>query len=266
MNILQQIVATKKHEIQERKSLFPTKLLEKSTYFKGKPVSLVSYLRRPDKIGVIAEFKRKSPSKGVINGSVSIEKTSIGYMQAGASGLSILTDQTYFGGLNDDLTTARDFNFCPILRKDFVIDEYQIIEAKSIGADVILLIAGILNKEQIYKFANLAKGLGMEVLLEVHNEAELVDCLCDPIDLVGVNNRDLKVFKTSVDTSVKLSDKIPNKFLKISESGINDAKTVDKLMKIGYEGFLVGEFFMKHGEPERACAEFILELKMLSNS
>ena len=233
MNILQQIVATKKHEIKERKSLFPTKLLEKSTYFNGKPVSLVSYLRRPDKIGVIAEFKRKSPSKGVINGSVSIEKTSIGYMQAGASGLSILTDQTYFGGLNDDLTTARDFNFCPILRKDFVIDEYQIIEAKSIGADVILLIAGILNKEQIYKFANLAKGLGMEVLLEVHNEAELVDCLCDPIDLVGVNNRDLKVFKTSVDTSVQLSDKIPNKFLKISESGINDTKTVKKLMKIG---------------------------------
>src|SRR3954462_11709546 len=149
MNILDQIIEHKRKEVEERKSLYPTKLLEKSIYFSSPTVSLRKYIRRPDLSGVIAEIKRKSPSKGVLNKNVSIERTSIGYMQAGASALSILTDTKFFGGTNEDLTTARKFNFCPILRKDFTVDEYQLIEAKSIGADAILLIAAVLEPREI---------------------------------------------------------------------------------------------------------------------
>ena len=145
MNILDQIIEHKRKETEERKSLYPVRLLEQSIYFGTKPVSLCHYIRRRDKSGIIAEIKRKSPSKGVINAYVSVERTSIGYMQAGASALSVLTDKQFFGGSNDDLTVARKFNFCPILRKDFTLDEYQIVEAKSIGADAILLIAAALD-------------------------------------------------------------------------------------------------------------------------
>src|ERR1044071_3705561 len=173
MNILEEIIEHKRKEVEERKSLYPVKLLEKSIYFPSPSVSLRKYIQRPDKSGVIAEIKRKSPSKGVLNKNVSIERTSIGYMQAGASALSILTDKQFFGGNNEDLTTARKFNFCPIIRKDFTIDEYQIIEAKSIGADAILLIAAVLDPKLSQALTSFAHSLGMEVLLEVHDEQEL---------------------------------------------------------------------------------------------
>ena len=137
MNILEKIVEQKKKEMAERKSLYPVKLLEQSIFFASPTVSLKKYVQRKDLSGIIAELKRKSPSKGAINPYVSIERTSIGYMQAGASALSILTDKEFFGGSNEDLMVARKFNYCPILRKDFTIDEYQIVEAKSIGADAI---------------------------------------------------------------------------------------------------------------------------------
>ncbi len=221
---------------------------------------MVEYLRRPDKVGIIAEFKRRSPSKGVINTAAEVEKVSIGYMQAGASGLSILTDHQFFGGDNNDLQEARKFNYCPILRKDFIIDEYQVIEAKSIGADTILLIARILEQKKIVQLASLAQCLGMEVLLEVHEDGEL-DKLCEEVNIVGVNNRNLKTFETSVDTSKDLESKIPSDFLKISESGIHSADTILDLQSHGFEGFLVGERFMQSGHPERACREFINALK-----
>ena len=169
MNILDQILAHKETEVAERKSLYPVKLLEKSIFFPTQPVSLKKYLLREDKSGIIAEIKRKSPSKGVINPHVSIERTSIGYMQAGASALSVLTDQKFFGGSNDDLMIARKFNYCPILRKDFVIDEYQIVEAKSIGADAILLIAAALAPEKLASLCAFAHTLKLEVLMEVHD-------------------------------------------------------------------------------------------------
>ncbi|MFT6866762.1 MAG: indole-3-glycerol phosphate synthase [Cyclobacteriaceae bacterium] len=262
-NILDQIVADKRVEIERNKSLYPIKLLEQSTYFSGKPVSLKHYLRREDKVGILAEFKRQSPSKGVINGSVSVEKTTIGYMQAGASGLSVLTDTKYFGGKNEDLITARNFNFCPILRKDFIIDEYQILEAKSIGADVILLIAAVLSPEQIKKLAAFAKSLGMEIILEVHDEDELNRSVNEHVDILGVNNRNLKTFVTDITLSKELAEKIPSQFLKMSESGINDPATVVDLMGHGYEGFLIGEHFMKKGSPEREAKEFIDNIKGL---
>lgn len=263
MNILDQIVADKQKEVQERKDLYPVKLLEQSIYFGGNPVSLKKYIRRADKMGIIAEIKRKSPSKGVINPKVSIERTSIGYMQAGASGLSVLTDTKYFGGKSEDLSEARKFNFCPILRKDFILEEYQIIEAKSIGADVILLIAAILTPSKVRSLAAFAHTLGLEVLLEVHSEKELQDFICPEVDLLGVNNRNLDTFETTVETSRNLASQIPDDFVKVSESGINDPQVVSDLMDHGFEGFLIGEYFMQHGTPSAACGSFIRQIRAL---
>ncbi len=265
MDILKKIISHKKEEVEELKELYSVKLLEKSTFFHTKPVSLKQYLLRPDKCGIIAEFKRQSPSKGVINHFVSVEETSIGYMQAGAAALSILTDRKFFGGDNKDLITARKFNFCPILRKDFIIDEYQIIEAKSIGADAILLIAAVLTPEQLNHLAAFAHGLELEVLMEVHNKKELKSHLNESVDLVGVNNRNLKSFKVDVNTSLLLSGDIPERFVKVSESGISDPVTVVRLKNAGYQGFLIGEYFMLHSRPGDACAEFIQKIRFLSN-
>ncbi len=260
MDILSEIVSNKRKEVAASKEFYPVKLLENSLYFESKPVSLKKYLLREDKSGVIAEIKRQSPSKGQINPHVSVERISIGYMQAGASGLSVLTDKNYFGGTPEDLKVARSFNFCPILRKDFMLDEYQIIEAKSIGADVILLIAAVLDKSEIEKLGGLAQSLGMEVLLEVHNQEELERSITDKVDLIGVNNRNLKTFETNVQTSYDLADQIPSEFVKVSESGIADPETIKQLKQYGYEGFLIGETFMKSGRPEKAAKEFIRQL------
>jgi indole-3-glycerol phosphate synthase len=249
MDNLNTIIEFKKKEVTERKSLYPVKLLEKTIYFNSPCVSFKKYLQRDDLTGIIAEFKRKSPSRGFINKYADIEKTTLGYMQAGASALSVLTDTTFFGGKNEDLTTARKFNFCPILRKDFVVDEYQITEAKSIGADVILLIAAVLEKEQIKNYAKLANDLGMEVLLEIHGEDEL----------------NLKTMEVSIQNSLDILPKLSSSVLKISESGIKTAEQLIQLKNAGFNGFLMGEFFMKHGRPEEACMQFIKEVKQLQN-
>ena len=263
-DILAQIVEHKRKEVKERKSLFPTKLLEQSIYFDTRTVSLKKYLLREDKQGIIAEIKRRSPSQGAINPYVSVEKTSIGYMQAGASALSILTDQKYFEGKNEDLMTARKFNFCPILRKEFIVEEYQLLEAKSIGADAILLIAAVLSPAEIKKLSDFSHSLGLEVLMEVHNEEELRSNLHDSIDIIGVNNRNLKTFSVDINTSKALSPIIPNHYVKISESGIGDPYTVLGLREYGFQGFLMGQNFMQHSRPEKACAQFIETLSKLS--
>ncbi|PRY15574.1 indole-3-glycerol phosphate synthase [Pontibacter ummariensis] len=263
MNILDEIIAYKYQEVAERKELYPVKLLEKSLYFENTCMSLERYLLRPDKSGIIAEIKRKSPSRGDINPYVSVERTSIGYMQAGASALSILTDTRYFGGKNEDLMTARKYNYCPILRKDFMVDEYQIVEAKSIGADAILLIAAALEPARLKELASFARSLGLEVLLEVHSKEELDASLNEYVTVVGVNNRNLKDFKTSVDLSFELANYIPKGITKISESGISNAQVMVELKEAGFHGFLIGERFMYEGRPERAATEFIREYKAL---
>ncbi|MCC5938868.1 MAG: indole-3-glycerol phosphate synthase TrpC [Lunatimonas sp.] len=257
MNILDKIVAHKLQEVAENKALVPLKRLEKSPFFDGHTVSMRKYLLNPEKTGIIAEFKRKSPSKGWINATAKVEKTTIGYMQAGASALSVLTDREFFGGSNEDLITARKFNFCPILRKDFMIDEYQFVEAKSIGADCILLIAAILEPKRLEELAKFAKSLGLEVLMEVHDETELERSLNPYLDVVGVNNRNLKTFDVSVETSLTLVDKIPNEFVKISESGISDPGTLVTLQDAGYQGFLIGENFMRNIRPHQAAYNFM---------
>ena len=263
--ILDTIIAHKRKEVAARRELVPVKLLESSLYFRSKPLSLRQYLLREDGSGLIAEFKRKSPSKGWINQYAPVERTTLGYMQAGAAGLSILTDLEFFGGKNEDLTTARKFNFCPILRKDFVVDEYQILEAKSIGADAVLLIAAVLTPKEIKTLGRLARSLGLEVLLEVHDGDELaLSAHADAVDLVGVNNRDLHDFSLSLDTSLDLAAAIPNEFVKVSESGISTAAAIGQLRGAGYRGFLLGEAFMRHARPERACAALVQELAALA--
>ncbi len=263
MDILEKIIAHKYQEVAEKKALYPTALLEKSIFFTTPTVSMTKYLQRPDKSGIIAEFKRKSPSKGDINPYASVEKVSIGYMQAGASALSVLTDEHFFGGKNQDLIEARKFNFCPILRKDFTIDEYQVIEARSIGADCILLIAECLEKKRLRELAKTAKDLGLEVLMEIHS-ADQLDKLNDYVDIVGVNNRNLKDFTVSIASSLELSRQIPASVLKISESGIDDPNAVVRLRQEGYQGFLIGEYFMKNADPETACREFIQRIEHIT--
>lgn len=261
MNILDKIVAHKLKEVEENKNLFPVKLLEKSSLFETPTASLKKYVLREDLSGIIAEIKRKSPSKGIINKEVSVERISTGYVQAGASALSVLTDKHFFGGSNDDLGVARKFNSCPILRKDFVIDEYQIIEAKAIGADAILLITAVLAPEKIKTLAALAHALELEVLLEVHDETELQDNVFAQADLIGVNNRNLKTFEVSIETSKRLSSLVPDDIVKVSESGIDDPHAILELKKFGFKGFLIGQKFMQESHPEKACKEFIDALR-----
>lgn len=264
MTILDEIIAYKRKEVAERASTHPIKLLEQSLYYNSECVSLKKYILREDKSGIIAEFKRKSPSKGMINAYADVEKVTIGYMQAGASALSVLTDNHFFGGKNSDLITARKFNFCPILRKDFTVSEYQIIEAKSIGADAILLIASVLRKDEIKQFTKLAHQLDLEVLLEVHTEEEL-DKYIPEINLVGINNRNLKTFEVDFENSIRLANQLPTNTLKIAESGINNSSNITILKEHGFDGFLIGENFMKTAEPEIAAKKFIEQIKQAQN-
>jgi indole-3-glycerol phosphate synthase len=215
--------------------------------------------------GIIAEFKKKSPSKGDINSGADIIDITLNYTEAGVAGISVLTDDEFFGGSLEDLSAAREKNpETPILRKDFIIDEYQVLEAKAYGADLILLIAANLEEKLAEILAKKAKTLGMEVLMEVHNAKELKK-VNDFVDIVGVNNRDLKTFKTDVETSVKLSGLIPHRYVKISESGIEDAETIQLLKNKGFKGFLIGETFMKTENPGEACKKLISELKKILN-
>ena len=260
MNILDNIISVKKEEVREKKALVPVSELKNFPYFKSACNSLVSQLIMEGSTGIIAEFKRKSPSKGIINDQVQIGPVVESYDAHGAAGISILTDENFFGGSNDDVMYARSIVQVPILRKDFVIDEYQLIEAKAIGASVILLIAACLSPQRVQELALFAKKLGLEVLLEIHDDTELQH-ICEEVDIVGVNNRDLKTFTVDVQRSIELAEQIPAEKIKISESGISDVDTIIRLMDHGYKGFLIGENFMKQPEPSIAFADFVNQLK-----
>lgn len=259
---LDNIINQKYKAVEERKSLYPVKLLEKSTYFTTLPVSMQAYLKREDKSGVIAEFKRKSPSKGWINQFAKPGEISLGYMQSGASALSVLTDTEFFAGTFKDLTAARNENFCPILQKDFILDEYQIIEAKSIGADAILLIAAVLSKEKIEALNAFAQSLKLEVIVEIHDDKEIGKIPHDA-EIVGINNRNLKTFEVDLKNSEKLLKLIPGDKVKIAESGIHTAEDGALLKKMGFDGLLIGEKFMATIDPIAACRRFITKLEKL---
>jgi indole-3-glycerol phosphate synthase len=260
MNILDKIVAHKKTEVRSAKKHISYTSLEESEFFHRDILSFKDFLLDSNRTGIIAEFKRKSPSKGIINDNVKVGDVTAAYASAGASALSVLTDRNFFMGRKADLIRARRVNTIPILRKDFMIDEYQVIEAKSLGADIILLIAAILTPAEIQHLASLAKSLGLNVLLEVHNLEELQRSINPNLDAIGVNNRNLADFTVSVETSYQLAEHIPAEFLKISESAISNPETIKELKKAGFNGFLIGENFMKQADPGLAMREFVKEL------
>lgn len=259
MNILDKIIADKYKEVALKKSVVPISQLEASSLFKRDTFSLATALRKST-TGIIAEHKRRSPSKGTINQNTNVGQVAKGYRNAGVCGISVLTDIKYFGGSLEDLQLARASVNTPLLRKEFIIDEYQILEAKANGADVILLIAAVLSREQIKTFSELAKSLNLEVLLEVHNEEELQKSIMPSIDMLGVNNRNLKTFEVSLDTSKALSKMIPDNFVKVSESGISAVDTIQELRPYGYQGFLIGENFMKTENPSESANAFIQKI------
>jgi len=261
MNILEQIVTYKRSEVQDLKNAVSMAALENTDFFRRETISLKKFLLDKTRTGIITEFKRQSPSKGIINDKANVVTVTSAYTSHGASGLSILTDSHFFGGSSKDLIAAR-INQIPILRKDFMIDEYQLIEAKSMGADVVLLIAACLTPVEVQQLASVAKNLQLEVLLELHHENEL-DHICDEVDIIGVNNRDLKTFTVDLEQSVRLAEKIGKDKLKIAESGINDVKNIAYLKKFGFDGFLIGEQFMRQEDPAASFEKFVVELKTL---
>lgn len=262
-NILDKIVAKKREEIAIAKRQLSGLQLQESELFSRECYPLRKFVEDPARSGIIAEFKRSSPSKGIINSNSSVKEVTSGYAAAGASALSVLTDSSFFGGSYIDLIEARQANQIPILRKDFILDEYQILEAKAWGADIILLIASILHPDETKRMASLAKRLGMSVLLEVHNKRELEHNLCDDLDAVGVNNRNLGDFTVSLQHSYDLVSQIPDQFIKVSESGISDPNTIVELKTAGFNGFLIGENFMREHHPGQAMEEFVKSIKKL---
>jgi len=259
-NILDEIVVEKRKEVAARKELFTVTDLEHGVFFERVGRSLSKMLAETAMPGIIAEFKRKSPSAGTINDEAKVQQVVKGYTSAGAVGVSVLTDEHFFGGQLEDLKKARRVLEKPILRKDFIVDEFQILEAKANGADVILLIAECLEKQEIAKFAALAKSINLDVLMEIHTESQL-DKLSPDVDIVGVNNRDLTSFTVNLDTSKSLAEKIPSDFVKISESGISSSAAILDLWDYGFKGFLIGGHFMEQPDPVKAINSFMTELK-----
>ena len=260
MTILDQIIANKKREVALKKAFVSIQQLENSDLFNSKTNSLSkSIINSP--FGIIAEHKRRSPSKGTINHDLSVEEVVNGYENAGASGISVLTDSGYFGGSLEDLVLARASVKKSLLRKEFIIDEYQVLEAKANGADAILLIAAVLTRAEIKKLSEFAQSIELEVLLEVHNQEELEKAIMPSLDIIGVNNRNLKTFEVSLQTSTNLVTQIPNDFVKISESGLSSVADIKQLKSHGFQGFLIGENFMKTDNPGKSLEQFINQLK-----
>lgn len=259
MSILDKIIHSKTAEVSHRKIAMPIALLEQLPNYHRKTVSLAQKIRESNS-GIIAEHKRRSPSRPIINTSLQLPEVISAYTNAGVSGISVLTDMHFFGGSMDDLLWARSVTQLPLLRKDFIIDEYQIHEAKAFGADVILLIAAALTPEKVNSLTSLAQSLGLEVLLEVHNREELLSNENSTVDLLGVNNRNLKTFEVSLDESIKLAELIPEHLVAISESGIETASEIELLKKYGYQGFLIGTHFMKNDRPGEKANSLIKSL------
>ena len=259
MDILEKIIADKRREVELKKAIIPVSQLENSVLFNSRTHSLSKLLQNSTS-GIIAEHKRKSPSKQTINSSFTVEEVVKGYQNSGVCGISVLTDMKYFGGSLEDLILARASVTIPLLRKEFIINEYQLLEAKAHGADVILLIAAVLTRQEIKYLSEFAQSLGLEVLLEIHNEEELQKAIMPSLNMIGVNNRNLKTFEVSLNYSKELANLIPKEFVKISESGISNVADVKDLQQFGYQGFLIGENFMKTDNAGLAASEFIKQL------
>ncbi|HSZ71086.1 MAG TPA: indole-3-glycerol phosphate synthase TrpC [Cytophagaceae bacterium] len=263
MSVLDQIIARKKIEVAEAKDRLSFDRLQRFIKPADQNLSLKQHLLALNKTGIIAEFKKGSPSKGIINDKVTPQEVTRGYELAGASACSVLTDKDFFFGSEEDLKAARGAVHIPLLRKDFMIDEYQILEAKAWGANIILLIAACLTPADVKRLAKFAHATDLEVLLEVHNKKELLDNLIDEVDVIGVNNRNLKTFEVSIDNSLQLAELIPTRYVKISESGLDRPEDLITLEKAGYKGFLMGERFMKEKDPGKAMMDFVKKYEAL---
>jgi indole-3-glycerol phosphate synthase len=262
-DILSRIADYKQKEVEERKSILPLDQLQAKPFYNRKGKSLRDSIIDPSKTGIIAEFKRKSPSAGAINLNTSVKQVTTGYAKSGASGLSVLTDTPSFGGSLDDLLTARQYVQTPILRKDFMLDEYQVYEAKAFGADAILLIAAMIDRYECEKLTGIAHKLGLEVLLEVHNASEIASHAGEFADIIGVNSRDLKSFSTDLTHAEKLYELLPKDSIKIAESGIHQPEDAARFKQMGFDGFLIGSHFMHQDQPGMACLEFSNQLKKM---
>jgi indole-3-glycerol phosphate synthase len=262
MNILEQIILSKRNEVEKRKGERPLHLLETSSFYSRQTISLKQSILDPLKTGIIAEFKRRSPSKNVINDHADVSDVTYKYTAGGASGLSVLTDAEYFGGSAADLQQAR-LNKIPVLRKDFIIDEYQVVESRAMGADVILLIAACLTPSEVLSLSSFAHNLQLEVLLELHDEEE-IGHMNEYTTLVGINNRNLKTFSVDMEKSIRMAEKIGSSALRIAESGIGEPEDIIRFRKFGFEGFLIGERFMREQDPGTAFNEFVKKLNSIA--
>lgn len=259
MNLLEKIVKAKRADIEMMKEKFPVASLERRIYFTAETLSLERSLENSSNHGIIAEFKRQSPSRGVINEGALPEDVCPRYLRSGAAAVSILTDSEFFGGSNDDLTRARKSCNAPILRKDFIISEYQVLESKSIGADAILLIADILSEKELKSLSRLAESLKMEVLFEIHEENGIRK-LPGNARLTGINSRNLGNFSIDMSILRETLSKLPDNAIGIAESGIHSAETLIELESLGFKGFLIGELFMKEKDPGEAFNRFITNI------
>lgn len=257
--ILDKILERKKREVENAQKVVSIAELQDSEVFNREIYSFPDFINQ--RSGVIAEFKRRSPSKGLINGHVKIEDVVTGYESASASAISVLTDTRFFGGTLNDLRRARAVVNCPLLRKDFMIDPYQLFEAKAYGADIILLIAAGLELSKCNDLAAQAKELELNVFLEIHNEDELKYMSSD-VDVIGINNRNLKTFEVDIENSKALFNQLPKDIPAVAESGISDHSLVTELRAHGFHGFLIGENFMRSGDPGKACESFIHDARL----
>lgn len=254
-NILDRIVVDIKEKVAVSRKKVSEEQLKENQHFNRTVYSFAEALKKPGASGVISEFKRRSPSKGIINGEADVREVVSGYQAAGASAVSVLTNETFFGGCNEYLLSAREELTIPILRKEFIVDPYQILEAKSIGADFILLIAEILTKSEVQEFTEFAHSLGMEVLMELHGDDQ-VGKIIPELDAVGINNRNLKNFEVDIDRSIAMAKSLPADTIKVAESGLSDPQVALRMREEGFTGFLVGEQFMSKEDPAAACREF----------
>ena len=262
MHILNKIVASKQREVMKIKESVPVSQLEKSSHFTTPVRSLRKSILDRAKYGIIAEFKRQSPSRGIINSLACPAEVCKEYIEAGASAVSVLTNTEFFGGRNSDLVSVRESCGGPVLRKDFIIDEYQVVESKSIGADAILLIVDILSKNELRKLSSLGSSLGLEMLFEIHDK-EGIDKLPPDAILVGINSRNLHSFSINMELPLNIIKKLPEESIKIAESGIHSVQDLLDFRDAGFDGFLIGEMFMKNAGPGASCKRFIQKINAL---
>ncbi len=264
MDILDTIVSYKKKEIEKLKSRVSVSLNNQYPEYNNRKNNFTVSMKMPG-ISIIAEIKRKSPSAGNFKKNFDPVRIAIEYEKNGADGISVLTDKKFFGGETKHLSFLKDNIKLPVLRKDFIIDPYQLHESKILGADCILLIARILEEKRLKEFISITRNLGMSSLVEVHSRQEIEKSIACGAEIIGINNRDLSTFEVNIEKSLQLAALIPDHIVKISESGIHHASQVKKLYESGFDGVLIGETFMRSEEPGKLIQQWKREVSCLAN-